>query len=146
MANLKREPFNYLLLALTERVRHTLSHEMCHLAVWLIDQGKDGGHGRAFKAWAVRIMKVRKDIEITVRLISYFLFTADSPCRIIEYTCIPDNVQIRMEVQVVRSSVCGFSLRVYIVAQLCSVGFVIRIQLWPAWQIDQSRRPALWRL
>ncbi|KAF9516384.1 hypothetical protein BS47DRAFT_681719 [Hydnum rufescens UP504] len=48
-----------------ERVRHTLSHEMCHLAVWLIDQGKDGGHGRAFKAWAARVMKVRRDIEIT---------------------------------------------------------------------------------
>jgi hypothetical protein len=44
---------------------------MCHLAVWLIDQGKDGGHGRAFKAWATRVMKVRKDIEITVRLVLF---------------------------------------------------------------------------
>ncbi|KAF8344059.1 SprT-like family-domain-containing protein [Cantharellus anzutake] len=50
-----------------ERIRNTLSHEMCHLAVWLIDEAKDGGHGRPFNAWAKRVMRAQNDIHITSR-------------------------------------------------------------------------------
>ncbi|KDQ20462.1 hypothetical protein BOTBODRAFT_40635 [Botryobasidium botryosum FD-172 SS1] len=32
-----------------ERVRHTLSHEMCHLAAWIIDFEQKPDHGPAFK-------------------------------------------------------------------------------------------------
>jgi hypothetical protein len=35
-----------------ERVRLTLAHEMCHLAVWVIDNDpSEVGHGPQFKAW-----------------------------------------------------------------------------------------------
>jgi len=40
---------------------------VCHLAVWVIDQVKESDHGPSFKAWAARIMRVRKDITITTR-------------------------------------------------------------------------------
>ncbi|KIJ45102.1 hypothetical protein M422DRAFT_29952 [Sphaerobolus stellatus SS14] len=51
-----------------ERVRHTLSHEMCHLAVWIVDNDpNDTGHGASFKAWAARVSKERPDISISSR-------------------------------------------------------------------------------
>ncbi|GJE87890.1 hypothetical protein PsYK624_039740 [Phanerochaete sordida] len=36
-----------------DRIRNTLSHEMCHLACWIIDGDPKEGHGRAFKSWYV---------------------------------------------------------------------------------------------
>ncbi|KAI6133248.1 SprT-like family-domain-containing protein [Pisolithus croceorrhizus] len=34
-----------------ERIRNTLSHEMCHLACWVIDKNPREGHGQLFKSW-----------------------------------------------------------------------------------------------
>ncbi|KAI0344061.1 hypothetical protein BDW22DRAFT_1355345 [Trametopsis cervina] len=50
-----------------ERIRNTLSHEMCHLACWIIDGDPKEGHGKAFKSWASKIMRRRPDIEVTTR-------------------------------------------------------------------------------
>ena len=36
---------------LTDRIRDTLVHEMCHAATWIIDGIKGGGHGREWRAW-----------------------------------------------------------------------------------------------
>lgn len=50
-----------------ERIRNTLSHEMCHLATWVIDKRLDENHGKLFKYWASKVIKRRSDIEITTR-------------------------------------------------------------------------------
>lgn len=68
----------------TERIRNTLSHEMCHLATWVIDKKLDENHGKLFKYWCVtqdmrrswtililhtrasKVTKRRPDIEISV--------------------------------------------------------------------------------
>lgn len=34
-----------------ERIQNTLSHEMCHLASWIIDGDPKEGHGKIWKAW-----------------------------------------------------------------------------------------------
>ncbi|KAH9001847.1 SprT-like family-domain-containing protein [Lactarius hatsudake] len=36
-----------------ERIRNTLSHEMCHLACWVINQDPKEGHGKVWKSWCV---------------------------------------------------------------------------------------------
>ncbi len=36
---------------ISERIRNTLSHEMCHLATWVIDQKINEHHGNIFKKW-----------------------------------------------------------------------------------------------
>ncbi|CAE6516820.1 unnamed protein product [Rhizoctonia solani] len=48
-----------------ERVRNTLSHEMCHLGAWMFDSEMKPPHGPAFKRWSSRIMKARPDITIS---------------------------------------------------------------------------------
>ncbi|KAJ8596506.1 hypothetical protein M405DRAFT_726107 [Rhizopogon salebrosus TDB-379] len=50
-----------------ERIRNTLSHEMCHLACWIINDDPKEVHGPAFKAWANKVMTKRPEIEITTR-------------------------------------------------------------------------------
>ncbi|KAF9654294.1 hypothetical protein BDM02DRAFT_3106603, partial [Thelephora ganbajun] len=55
------------ILTCEERVRNTLSHEMCHLASWVIDKQPNEGHGQIFKKWGSRVMKAYPDIEITTR-------------------------------------------------------------------------------
>ncbi|KAG2155400.1 SprT-like family-domain-containing protein [Suillus clintonianus] len=50
-----------------ERIRNTLSHEMCHLACWIINGDPKEGHGPAFKAWAHKVMTKRPEIEITTK-------------------------------------------------------------------------------
>ncbi|EKM83652.1 hypothetical protein AGABI1DRAFT_123986 [Agaricus bisporus var. burnettii JB137-S8] len=50
-----------------ERIRNTLSHEMCHLATWVIDKKLDENHGKLFKYWASKVTKRRPDIEISTR-------------------------------------------------------------------------------
>ena len=34
-----------------ERIRNTLSHEMCHLACWIINGDPKENHGKAFHSW-----------------------------------------------------------------------------------------------
>ena len=47
-----------------ERIRNTLSHEMCHLACWAIDNQPREGHGQLFKSWLVpRHFWIRSAIE-----------------------------------------------------------------------------------
>ncbi|CAE6441207.1 unnamed protein product [Rhizoctonia solani] len=48
-----------------ERVRNTLSHEMCHLGAWIFDSEMKPPHGSAFKRWSNRIMEARPDITIS---------------------------------------------------------------------------------
>ncbi|KAG8687547.1 hypothetical protein FRC09_013428 [Ceratobasidium sp. 395] len=48
-----------------ERINNTLSHEMCHLAAWIVDGEVKHQHGPRFKAWGNRVMDTRSDITIT---------------------------------------------------------------------------------
>ncbi|GAA5854871.1 hypothetical protein JCM8547_004102 [Rhodosporidiobolus lusitaniae] len=48
-----------------EKLKHTLAHELCHLAAWSIEGEMRPPHGRAFKLWGARVMKVRPDIAVT---------------------------------------------------------------------------------
>ncbi|GAA5836502.1 hypothetical protein JCM11251_007095 [Rhodosporidiobolus azoricus] len=48
-----------------EKLKHTLSHELCHLAAWAIDGEMKPPHGVSFKMWAKRIMLLRPDISVT---------------------------------------------------------------------------------
>ncbi|ORY90850.1 SprT-like family-domain-containing protein [Leucosporidium creatinivorum] len=48
-----------------EKLRHTLAHELCHIAAWVLSGEIKPPHGDAFKLWAKRIMSVRSDITIT---------------------------------------------------------------------------------
>ncbi|KIP03261.1 hypothetical protein PHLGIDRAFT_51488, partial [Phlebiopsis gigantea 11061_1 CR5-6] len=50
-----------------ERIRNTLSHEMCHLACWIINGDPKEGHGRGFKAWAAKVSKKRPEIAVSTR-------------------------------------------------------------------------------
>lgn len=68
----------------SERVRNTLSHEMCHLASWYINRNPHENHGGVWRGWSVNIpplssfrsrltpsrteevMEKRPDIEISV--------------------------------------------------------------------------------
>ncbi|KAA1477611.1 hypothetical protein DENSPDRAFT_616267 [Dentipellis sp. KUC8613] len=55
------------ILDCNERIRNTLSHEMCHLACWIINKEPKEAHGRYFKSWAAKVMRKRPEIEITTR-------------------------------------------------------------------------------
>jgi len=50
-----------------ERIRNTLSHEMCHLATWVIDGDPKQGHGRLWKRWVSKVMKKQPEIQISAR-------------------------------------------------------------------------------
>ncbi|KAF9535759.1 SprT-like family-domain-containing protein [Crepidotus variabilis] len=50
-----------------ERIRHTLSHEMCHLATWVINQKLDEHHGPLFKHWANLVMNKHPEIHVSVK-------------------------------------------------------------------------------
>ncbi|KAI0757413.1 SprT-like family-domain-containing protein [Daedaleopsis nitida] len=50
-----------------ERIRNTLSHEMCHLACWIINDAPDENHGALFKSWAQKVMRKRPEVEVTTR-------------------------------------------------------------------------------
>lgn len=68
-----------------DKLKCTLSHEMCHIAAWAIDKEMKPAHGPAFKAWyslmfrlvlsladracyrGRKIMKARKDITVTTK-------------------------------------------------------------------------------
>ncbi|KAF8213713.1 SprT-like family-domain-containing protein [Mycena galopus ATCC 62051] len=47
-----------------ERIRNTLSHEMCHLACWIIDNKINESHGKIFHKWAAKVEE--KCVEITI--------------------------------------------------------------------------------
>ncbi|KAJ6569622.1 SprT-like family-domain-containing protein [Mycena capillaripes] len=49
-----------------ERIRNTLSHEMCHLACWIIDKQIKESHGKFFHRWARRVEKKDPNIIISV--------------------------------------------------------------------------------
>ncbi|KAI0312634.1 SprT-like family-domain-containing protein [Amylostereum chailletii] len=69
-----------------ERIRNTLSHEMCHLACWTINKDPKEGHGPAWKTWASKVMKKRPEIRISTRHeyeISYpFQWECNNCCKI----------------------------------------------------------------
>jgi predicted SprT family Zn-dependent metalloprotease len=66
-----------------EKLAHTLAHELCHVAAWVLSDEIKPSHGAAFKLWfvpllplihfhgtdmkcrAARIMSLRSDIQIT---------------------------------------------------------------------------------
>ncbi|KAH9836599.1 SprT-like family-domain-containing protein [Rhodofomes roseus] len=50
-----------------ERIRNTLSHEMCHLASWVISDAPSETHGDIFHGWARKVMRARPDIEVTTK-------------------------------------------------------------------------------
>ncbi|KAH9947963.1 SprT-like family-domain-containing protein [Amylocystis lapponica] len=55
------------ILDCNERIRNTLSHEMCHLACWIINEDPKEGHGNAFHAWASKVMRARPEIHISTK-------------------------------------------------------------------------------
>nr|XP_019011728.1 uncharacterized protein I206_03833 [Kwoniella pini CBS 10737]OCF50509.1 hypothetical protein I206_03833 [Kwoniella pini CBS 10737] len=48
-----------------KQIINTVAHEMCHLATWIISNEYRNPHGRIFKSWGKKVMRVRKDIEVT---------------------------------------------------------------------------------
>ncbi|WRT68670.1 uncharacterized protein IL334_005649 [Kwoniella shivajii] len=48
-----------------KQIINTVAHEMCHLATWVISNEYRNPHGRMFKSWGRKVMKARKDIEVT---------------------------------------------------------------------------------
>ncbi|KAH9921399.1 SprT-like family-domain-containing protein [Fomitopsis serialis] len=55
------------ILTSDERIRNTLSHEMCHLASWIISDAPTENHGDIFQEWAKKVMRARPDIEVTTK-------------------------------------------------------------------------------
>ncbi|CAK5279882.1 unnamed protein product [Mycena citricolor] len=55
-----------------DRVRRTLSHEMCHLATWIIDDDFEESHGANFRKWADRV-EARDPAVIIVETHSYVI-------------------------------------------------------------------------
>ncbi|KHN88658.1 Acidic repeat-containing protein [Toxocara canis] len=58
-----------------ERVRDTLLHELCHAAVWVIDRVDVGGHGAAWKRWAIHCMSVFSSLPPIERCHNYKIDT-----------------------------------------------------------------------
>ncbi|KAJ3512466.1 hypothetical protein NLJ89_g3502 [Agrocybe chaxingu] len=50
-----------------KRIRNTLSHEMCHLATWVIDDNFKEHHGKVFKKWAGKVMKEHPHIHVSIK-------------------------------------------------------------------------------
>lgn len=48
-----------------DRLRSTLSHELCHVAAWLFDETSNPPHGKAFKRWAAKVHQAFPDILVT---------------------------------------------------------------------------------
>ncbi|GHJ90433.1 hypothetical protein NliqN6_6835 [Naganishia liquefaciens] len=49
------------------KLKNTVAHEMCHLATWIITGEMKNPHGAVFKSWGKKVMKARKDIEVTTK-------------------------------------------------------------------------------
>ncbi|KAK9894793.1 hypothetical protein P389DRAFT_146453, partial [Cystobasidium minutum MCA 4210] len=50
-----------------EKLKCTLSHELCHVAAWAIDKEMKPAHGAAFTTWGKKIMRCRSDIKVTTK-------------------------------------------------------------------------------
>ena len=50
-----------------ERLRITLSHEMCHAAAWLLDGENKPPHGERFWWWAKQVEAAYPDLTVTTR-------------------------------------------------------------------------------
>ncbi|KAJ9116463.1 hypothetical protein QFC22_004905 [Naganishia vaughanmartiniae] len=50
-----------------DKLKNTVAHEMCHLASWIISGEMKNPHGAVFKSWGKKVMKARKDIEVTTK-------------------------------------------------------------------------------
>ncbi|KAJ9099185.1 hypothetical protein QFC21_004065 [Naganishia friedmannii] len=54
-----------------DKLKNTVAHEMCHrklqqaLATWIISGEMKNPHGAVFKSWGNKVMKARRDIEVT---------------------------------------------------------------------------------
>jgi len=56
----------------TRKVRETLVHEMCHAAVWLLDKDYEEIHGRRWKGWAQRALRLCDELkEVRQRVHNY---------------------------------------------------------------------------
>ena len=54
------------------RLRHTLLHEMCHAAQWLVDGKINPPHGSLFKKWANHAMERDKNLYKSCILLGKF--------------------------------------------------------------------------
>ncbi|KZT22106.1 hypothetical protein NEOLEDRAFT_1072350 [Neolentinus lepideus HHB14362 ss-1] len=50
-----------------KRIRNTLSHEMCHLACWIIDNDSAEGHGSVWNKWVRKVTRYRPDIVVSTK-------------------------------------------------------------------------------
>ncbi|WVR09359.1 hypothetical protein IAU60_006425 [Kwoniella sp. DSM 27419] len=50
-----------------EQILNTVAHEMCHLATWIISGDYKNPHGSVFKSWGRKVMRARKDVEVTTK-------------------------------------------------------------------------------
>lgn len=57
-----------------ERVRDTLIHEMCHAAVWLINETQDG-HGKYWQYWVKKAEITHRDLPPIRRCHTYDITT-----------------------------------------------------------------------
>eukprot|EP01080_Neovahlkampfia_damariscottae_P007896 gene7896-12364_t len=48
-----------------ERLKITLSHEMCHAATFMINQENNPNHGKSFKQWGYKVHQVYPEITVT---------------------------------------------------------------------------------
>ncbi|KAJ3894917.1 SprT-like family-domain-containing protein [Lentinula edodes] len=48
-----------------QRIDRTLSHEMCHLASWIISEKIDEYHGPIFKGWAAKVERICPGIVVS---------------------------------------------------------------------------------
>lgn len=57
-------------LTTQKRLRDTLVHEMCHAAVWLINNVNEG-HGPLFYAWGRKSVEAHPELPLITRCHSY---------------------------------------------------------------------------
>lgn len=55
---------------ITDRLRDTLVHEMCHAATWLINNVRDG-HGPFWRLYAGKAMLAHPELPMVTRCHSY---------------------------------------------------------------------------
>ena len=48
------------------KLRHTLAHELCHAAAWLLDKDNKPPHGATFRKWAGRVMAAFPGLDVAV--------------------------------------------------------------------------------
>ncbi|KIY45260.1 hypothetical protein FISHEDRAFT_76757 [Fistulina hepatica ATCC 64428] len=63
-------------------LKNTLSHEMCHLALWVVDEIRDSGHGEEWLKWKAHVENARPDIQISIKHSYKINFTYQWMCEI----------------------------------------------------------------